>query len=459
MTPMGITLAVCLLLTSPFVQGGPIILGETHVTNDYPETVAFEVKVASTAGTIISVAFNVTSRGGDTARVMPAEFAPGRDIIARQVLDVRRERWPPGTPIHYTWTVRDDAGNVFTSEPEEYILMDARFTWQSLENDDVILWWYEGDDESVQSVFDSAARALAAMEANTVLTLSYRVHILLYADSSDFGAWHEYRREWVWGEAYPGVGVTVQIIPPGRSSSIREWIENVIPHEIAHLFFFEVTDTPFGSSPPTWLVEGFAQYHEFSSPEDQLDWVRRVARRGELLPLRALSGTFTGDDDKIHLMYAESLSAVTFLFERWGEEGVGRLLSAYKAGHNTDKALNEALGLDFEEFQLAWWQWLGGLPDMYPTRAPTREPATPEPVWTLPSPPTALPVATPTSTSGSSTPDPVVAPTSAPTAAASPTPITEPPDSAAGGGPCAGVFGLAAVVAMLGWRRPGRRTV
>jgi hypothetical protein len=177
-----------------------------------------------------------------------------------------------------------------------------------------------------------------------------------------------------------------------------------------------------------------------------------------------LSGTFTGEDDEIYLMYAESLSAVTFLLEQWGEDGMGRLLSAYKAGHNTDEALIEALGLDFEEFQLAWWQWLGGVPDMYPTRAPTREPATPEPVWTLASPPTAIPVETPIATPGSGTPDPVAAPASTPTAttpptrvaAVSPTPLTELPDNSAEGGPCPGVFGLAAVVVVLGWRKPGR---
>jgi hypothetical protein len=104
-----------------------------------------------------------------------------------------------------------------------------------------------------------------------------------------------------------------RIVPPRDTEFTAKWIQAVIPHEIAHLFFYQITHNPLASGPPTWLNEGFAQYHEFVSHADELAWVRRVAQSSELIPLRLASGSFSGDNERIALLYAESLSAVTFL--------------------------------------------------------------------------------------------------------------------------------------------------
>jgi len=86
---------------------------------------------------------------------------------------------------------------------------------------------------------------------------------------------------------------------------------------------------------------------------------------------------------------------VTFLFDGWGDAGTKRLLAAYKAGLNTDEALLEATGLNFEEFQQAWWEWLGGHAGEYPAPPPGAGLATPRPPAerpTVPPIPTATPV-------------------------------------------------------------------
>ena len=58
---------------------------------------------------------------------------------------------------------------------------------------------------------------------------------------------------------------------------------------------------------------------------------------------------------------------------------MGRLLAAYKAGGDTNTALIETTGLNLEEFQLAWWEWLGGAPGAYPTPPASARVATPRP--------------------------------------------------------------------------------
>ncbi len=92
------------------------------------------------------------------------------------------------------------------------------------------------------------------------------------------------------------------------------------------------------------------------------------------------------------------------------------------AGGDTDKALLTATGLNFEEFQYAWWEWLGGQPSMYPTPPPSAGVATARP------------------------------PTERPTVPPAPTPIPGTPASSPGCVPCLGALGLLSILAALGWR-------
>jgi hypothetical protein len=441
-------------------------VGQTDITNEYPATVTFEVEAESTAGTIDSVEFNLAVRGAASVSMEPAEFEPGPKVVARFTWKTLRDSIPPGTPIRYSWTVRDDAGNKVTTEPVDYTVVDSRFSWQTLESDDIALWWYAGDAEFGQGIFDAAVRALADMEENTGQSAPDRIHVVLYGNDEDFDSWHSYAREWVGGEAFSAMGLTVQIVPPGNSQRIERWINQVIPHEIAHLFFHQLTSTPLSSGPPTWLNEGFAQYHELGSKGDELAWVEGTVERGELIPLRLLTGSFAGDNEQISLSYAESLSAVTFLLERWGDAGMGALLSAYKAGRNTDEALLEATGLDFDGFQKAWWEWLGGSPDAYPTQppraavptmpafitptlratpVPTKQPMAAEEPTVVPTPspvPTEAPAA-----SATQSPAPTVAPTPAGEVEASPLSCL----------PCPGTLGFlgAGLAVAVIWRKLG----
>lgn len=376
---------VALMVIAAAPVDPPITVGQTTITNDYPESIRFEVRVASREAVIQSVELLLRLRGDSTTLSLPAEFVPTHRPIAWAVWETIEAGVPPGAVVRYQWRVRDSAGNTFVTDPLDLIVEDARFTWQTLADDDLAVWWYDGGEAFGKEVFEVAAQALAGMRRSQSAELSDPLHIVLYADGEAFAGWHDYVLDWVAGEAYPGMGLTVQVVP---SSSSSEWVEEVIPHEVAHLFFHQATYTPLAFGPPSWLNEGFASYHEFDPKEDDLAWVRTLAARGELIPLRLASGSFGVDDDRVGNLYAESLSAVTFLYETWGEEGVAALLEAFRTGSDTDEALLGVTGLDFEGFQEAWWEWLGGAPGMYPTPpvpggasvpAATAPPATPVP--------------------------------------------------------------------------------
>jgi hypothetical protein len=322
------------------------------------------VEVASEAGAIEQAELQIRVRGDSTATILPATLLPGKGIVARAEWATRRSGIPPGAPFAFQWKVRDEAGNIFQSPEQESMTLDPSRSWSQLADDRVGVWWFEGGPAFGQQIFDLASDSLRQMEAESGLELPFRLHVVLYPDSASFAAWHDYVLDWVAGEAYPGMGLTVQVVSP---SDPREWFAAVICHEVAHLYFRQATYNALSSGPTTWINEGYAQHHECVPPIWQSQVMEQAMDQGELIPLRLATGSFSGDDDRINLLYAESWSAVDFLYDRWGEEGMAKLLAAFRSGDDSEAALLSVTGLDFEQFQQAWWEWLGGVPGAYPT--------------------------------------------------------------------------------------------
>jgi hypothetical protein len=361
------TIRVACLITSVmlagFAQAGPITAGHTRIENEYPEQIAFSVDVSSGAA-LARVELHVAIRGDTSTSVIVADFAPGTTTTARAVWKTKEDGVPPGAAYDFRWEIRDEAGASLTTPSESGLVMDLRYDWSALMDDQVAVWWYEGDTDFGQRVFELASGSLSILRRESGFDLPEQLHVVLYPDFEAFADWHEYVQDWVGGEAYPAYSLTVQIVSP---SDPWEWVQAVICHEVAHLYFYRATYHPISSGPSTWIEEGYAQIHECVDNTPLAHSVEAAVRQGELIPLRLVTGTFTGDDDRIRLLYAESWSAVTFLYSRWGAEGMSRLMEAFRDGADSHDALRAATGLGFEEFQQAWWEWLGGEPGAYPT--------------------------------------------------------------------------------------------
>ncbi len=273
----------------------------------------------------------------------------------------------PSTPIYYYWQITDAEGNKLRT-PEQLIHYDDfRFDWQELRSPEIILRWYEGDTGFGNKIFDVANRALAQMKGETNLELDFPVIILLYANDEDFNSWLFYSHDWVGGMAFPSLGITTQILP---SSSNLSWIENVIPHEIAHLFFFQVINADIYFW-PSWLDEGLAQYYEFSDNEVALERVVQAAHDKALLPLVLISGDFGSDPEQAYLAYDQSYSVVFYMLETWGQDGLQKLIANFREGMGYREAVEGAYQISWEEFEAGWITWLGVPTTPAPPPTPT----------------------------------------------------------------------------------------
>ncbi|MDP6494170.1 MAG: peptidase MA domain-containing protein, partial [Dehalococcoidia bacterium] len=75
------------------------------------------------------------------------EFVPAAVVDASWTWDMRRTGGlPPGSSVEYWWTVVDDKGSKAETAPVLVQFDDARYSWRSLTEGEVTIYWYQGDE-------------------------------------------------------------------------------------------------------------------------------------------------------------------------------------------------------------------------------------------------------------------------------------------------------------------------
>ncbi len=139
-----------------------------------------------------------------------------------------------------------------------------------------------------------------------------------------------------------------------RKLLYHEYVHAVI-HALTRQQITAVKDMP---SPrvPVWLHEGLAQYLEAGSERETVDdQLRAVAQRRGMIPLSVLEGSFMRfNSNQALLAYAESLSVVGYLVNRYGFYRVTRLLEALSKLQAIDAACRDAFATPYETIEKSW---------------------------------------------------------------------------------------------------------
>ncbi len=376
-----VSISAALIWPVPVAQAqSPITFGETTYEMDFPNGITFWVPVKSSAGEIVKAKLvygYVNAFGSESVTPESVTFEPASNVELEHTFDTSDIAVPPSAPIQAFWRVEDAAGNRAESERVFLHYDDQRYDWQVRENELISVWWHDKPQNFGQQVFDIASAAVKRQHNFFQAELQVAIHIIIYNDQEEFQSWHTVEHEWVGGEAYTEYGITTQIVP-GKNPDAY-WLNNVIPHEISHLYFAQVTYNPMVSI-PVWLNEGIAQYNEFSDNSWVQNEVEQAAREGKIMPLSSLANGFGAfNEERVYLSYYEALSAVNYMVEVYGEESISQLLAAYHAGNSTDEAFQIAFGRTMEEFERDWAAWLGIPADEYiiptPWALPTFRPS------------------------------------------------------------------------------------
>ncbi|MFN8383143.1 MAG: peptidase MA family metallohydrolase [Anaerolineales bacterium] len=356
------SLILAILFSISFVQPAAgdevdVTFGETKVENFFPDGFRFSVKiVVQHYKGRIDFYYRL---GEDEWVSYPADcLQKEKDNVEYYscVYYLNYEVLPPQLPVSYKWRLSSPVDKYSTEKTVIYENSD--FEWNSLHEDKLTIWWHDHPSEFTNQILSAATTALQKEEEFYGVKLEHPIQIVILNSEDELYAWRERAKQSIGGEAFPNLGTTIQIFEEDMQGDYLEgWVNEVIPHEISHLYFAQAVGSG-QTSIPRWLDEGLAGYSEFSDHSEDWGFVRQAIQQNTLIPLNQLRVDFPEGDEKVSLSYAEGTTAVIYIVEKYGQDGLNKLFSAYQAGKSSDEAFTQAFGRNLEDFEKDWQTWV-----------------------------------------------------------------------------------------------------
>ncbi len=141
----------------------------------------------------------------------------------------------------------------------------------------------------------------------------------------------------------------------------ENFLDEVLPHEIAHLMLWDYIGAGSTSRMPVWFEEGVAQLQEREKSQKVFEAMRPLVLRHGYIPFPSFEGmTITGENDaqKVSLFYAQSLSIVLFLIQKYGKDAFYRLCAELRNGRSFEPALARAYPSAFGSLDALEGRWV-----------------------------------------------------------------------------------------------------
>jgi hypothetical protein len=357
-----LAVALSLLIS---VAGSPVVAAAPSVTQSsaaiaFPNTLTFNISTTSSAD-ITDIRLHYVIERASLATVtseVDIPFTAGKKADASWTLEmVKLGGLPTGTIIDYWWTVTDTTGGKADSAKSKVTFEDKRYTWKSIDDGLLTIYWYNGTDAFAGSLMTAAKDGLKRLADKTGATPEKPVRIYVYSGAQDMQGSLINPQEWTGGVNYPDYSIIVIGIAPSDLS----WGVSAVAHELTHQIIGQVTSNPYGGL-PTWLDEGLAVNNEEPPAQDYPGIIAQGISANALITVRSLASPFSANGNQAYLSYAESYSIVKYLIDKYGEPKMLELLKTFHDGSTYDNALKKVYGFDMDGLNKEWGTPLSAIP-------------------------------------------------------------------------------------------------
>lgn len=149
-----------------------------------------------------------------------------------------------------------------------------------------------------------------------------------------------------------------RLLPKGYSWS------DTLAHEYTHYLIFLKSE----NTVPVWLHEGIAKFEESRWRDSKRNVLSpfyetilaQALKKNSLVPIEKMHPSLALLDSarEAQLAFAQAGTSVSFLVDKWGNEGLVGLLEAMKARDDYKAAIYDVTGQDFDAFYGSWKNYL-----------------------------------------------------------------------------------------------------
>ena len=370
---VGINLiSICLVL---FAIQGEVTKGNIQVTTNtvaiqFPDMIRFELAARAEDEIVKATLFYQTNAQScqQGAAQQEVDLKPGKEIDVSWEWELKRSgALPPGAEVTWYWKIQTKAGDLQQTEAQTLVIEDRRHNWQEVRSldENVTVQWYSGTQAFGKRVLRIVLQSLERLANELGVEAEQEIRIIIYPTSEELREALITTYEWTGGVALPQYSSTMIGASPGDEA----WLEEVIPHELAHLLVSQLVFNCKGVWLPTWLSEGLAVVSEAPISREENDRIAEAYENGELQLLHTLEQGFSPYTEQAGLNYTQSGAVVEYLAETYGPAKIGNLLAKMQGGLLSDDALEEIYGMNTYELDSAWRIASGfaALPSLTPT--------------------------------------------------------------------------------------------
>jgi len=347
-------LVVSLMLSSPLSvlaqeDGTPSV--RTDVVYHFGEELTFRAEIRSDRPILRATVF-YRARTSSTTQYAFATITDSVPAIAEVHLDLNDADIPPFSDVDYWWQLDYSETESYSTLQESFAYRDNRFAWQFLQEDDITVYWSEGDLGYGQAALDLTRFALEDIASDLVLPPPEALTLYLYPsldglqEALELGG-----QSWVGGHAKPAGGILLVAVPADETAIPS--LEQSLPHEITHLLLYSRMGASYENL-PGWLNEGLAVMQEPSPDPAHAITLNEAIENNSILPLESLCAVFPYDSDEAMLAYAQSHAFVRYLRDLYGIGAIVRLLDSYQEGASCTGAVERVFHRSLHDLQTDW---------------------------------------------------------------------------------------------------------
>lgn len=261
--------------------------------------------------------------------------------------------------VKYKFVFSLSDGNQASSQEFEFYYKDNRFDWKFNENENFIVYWYQGDVGFAQTILDAAQNTLPfSTQFLNISSPPDKIEIYVYPDSNILReALISSGQDWIVGQANPESNIILVTIDSTKDEYFD--ISTRIPHEIIHILLFHSYGLE-SKNIPVWLNEGIASYAEnygVENPDSNII-LNTANDNNSLLSFNSLCNQFPQDANQISIAYAQSESMVRFILEKYGTLQLEHMAKSYADGNSCENIVFSTVKINLNQLENQWKEYI-----------------------------------------------------------------------------------------------------